>query len=284
MTPDEAAGPRIRLVDATVLTVPGSRGTDWRVHAVFDPVRARLCSVQVTDAHGGEHLRRGGYETGDLVMADRGLARARGLAAVAAREAYSLVRMHWQNIRLQDAAGEPLESDGVLTRADRGDTGTNVIVPVKGEVSLKARLLTRRLPPDRAERARDQLRRNAAKKQRSPSTVALRLAGYFSLLTTLPADLAPDDAVLEFYRVRWQIELFFKRAKSLLRLNELRADDPDLVQAYCLSKLIQVALSELLATEGEAFSPWGVPRRRKPATESVANHPSQPHQPHNPHL
>ncbi len=116
-----------------------------------------------------------------------------------------------------------------------------------------------------AARNRQRLRRNAAKKGRTPSATALRLAGYFCLLTTLPVALASDDVVVELYRVRWQIENFFKRCKTLLHFDHLRAFDPELVRTYCLAKLIEVALIQCLHEEAISFSPWGVPRCRTPA-------------------
>jgi hypothetical protein len=90
----------------------------------------------------------------------------------------------------------------------------------------------------------------------------LRLAGYFCILTTLPEAVASDDVVLELYRIRWQIELFFKRCKGLLHFDQLRAFDPDLVRTYCLAKLIEMTLIQCLHEEAISFSPWGVPRCR----------------------
>jgi len=65
--------------------------------------------------------------------------------------------------------------------------------------------------------------------------------------------------VWELCRIRWQIELFFKRCKSLLHLDALRADDPQLVRAFCTSKLIEVVLIELLTSEGRLFPPGAYP-------------------------
>jgi DDE family transposase len=248
-----------------VISIPGSQGTDWRIHAVYDPVRTRLLRVQITDASGGEHLKRDQPAPGDVVIADRGLARASGLHQVARAGAYSLLRMHWQNIRLEDAEGMLLDPQKVLTEAKKGQTGTLIYVPLEGAAPLPARLLVKPLPSQLADRARANLRRNASKKGRTPSQLALRLAGYFCLLTTLPRELASDEVVLELYRIRWQIELFFKRCKSLLHLDQLRAVDSQLVQTYCLAKLVEVAMIQLLTQEGESFSPWGVPRCRQRA-------------------
>ena len=67
---------------------------------------------------------------------------------------------------------------------------------------------------------------------------------------------------MELYRIRWQIELFFKRCKGILNFDQLRAFDPGLVRTYFLAKLIEVALIQCLHEEAISFSPWGVPRCR----------------------
>jgi hypothetical protein len=257
-----AIGSQIRLVDATVITIPGSIGTDWRIHTIYDPATHRLVRVQVTDSKVGEKLDRHKFEAGDVVVGDRGLAHANGISSVQEKGGYILLRMHWQNIRLEDENGKPWKVEKFLNCANNCDTGTIVYVPVKGKPSVPARLIIKALPENKAEEARKKMKRNSSKKGRNPSADGLKLAGYFSILTTIPNEIASDEAVLEYYRIRWQIELFFKRCKSLLRLDELRADDPDLVRAFCTGKLIEIALIELLASEGEAFSPWGVPRLR----------------------
>jgi hypothetical protein len=262
---ESAPGPEFRINDATVLSVPGSEGTDWRLHVVYDPARGCLRRVEITDQHGGERLERDRPQPGDIVCGDRGLAHAKGIHAVSEAGAHVLLRMHWQNIRLTDAQGRPLDLNEILRRAEAGNTRTLIYVPLSGKDPVPARLLIRPLPTEAAARNRQRLRRNAAKKGRTPSAVALRLAGYFCLLTTLPIALASDDVVVELYRVRWQIENFFKRCKTLLHFDHLRAFDPALVRTYCLAKLIEVALIQCLHEEAISFSPWGVPRCRTPA-------------------
>ncbi len=262
---EPTSGPEFRINDATVLSVPGSQGTDWRLHVVYDPAHSCLRRVEVTDQHGGERLERDRPQPGDIVCGDRGLAHAKGIHAVSEAGAHVLLRMHWQNIRLEDAQGQALDLNPILERADAGDTGTLVYVPLSGKDPVPARLWIRPLPTEVAARNRQRLRRNAAKKGRTPSATALRLAGYFCLLTTLPVALASDDVVVELYRVRWQIENFFKRCKTLLHFDHLRAFDPQLVRTYCLAKLIEVALIQCLHEEAISFSPWGVPRCRTPA-------------------
>ena len=57
--------------------------------------------------------------------------------------------------------------------------------------------------------------------------------------------------------MRWQIEITFKRLKSLLHLDQLRAKEPALARAYILAKLLGALLVEELAASGVSFFPWG---------------------------
>ena len=59
------------------------------------------------------------------------------------------------------------------------------------------------------------------------------------------------------YRRRWQIELAFKRLKSLLQLGHLRKTDPEGAKAWLQGKLLAACLIEQLILTGERFSPWG---------------------------
>jgi hypothetical protein len=48
--------------------------------------------------------------------------------------------------------------------------------------------------------------------------------------------------ILALYRVRWQVELFFKRLKSILQFDHLRAKEPEMVQVYLLAKILAALL------------------------------------------
>jgi hypothetical protein len=73
------------------------------------------------------------------------------------------------------------------------------------------------------------------------------------------------------YRHRWQIELAFKRLKSLLHLGHLKKTDPVGAKAWLQGKLFVATLIETLIVVGERFSPWGyfLPQEQRP-TQSLA--------------
>ena len=64
------------------------------------------------------------------------------------------------------------------------------------------------------------------------------------LVTSLSAEDATADEIVRLYRLRWQIELAFKRIKSLGGFAALRADDPRLVRAWLFAHLIAAVLIE----------------------------------------
>jgi hypothetical protein len=75
--------------------------------------------------------------------------------------------------------------------------------------------------------------------------------------TTLGEDEASKTAVLELYRARWQIELCFKRLKSLLRLGHVPKRSDLSARAFIEGKLLTVLLIERLLDQARFFSPWG---------------------------
>lgn len=232
---------RICLQDATVISIPGSKGGDFRIHAAYVPGQG-LSSVELTSIRGAERLERCEYNPGDIVIADQGLAHSRDIHHVQSVGAYSLIRACLQNLRLQDENGKTLNATELLDLADKGVSSVDVYVPHAGaERPVKARLVLGMLPPEQAGRARERAKKRLSKKQKHPTDLTVRLAGYVIVLTTVPASELSDEEVLKTYRLRWQIELFFKRCKSILGMDEL-ASSGNLAKAWLLGKLIIAAL------------------------------------------
>jgi hypothetical protein len=65
------------------------------------------------------------------------------------------------------------------------------------------------------------------------------------VFTTVPPDELAGDAVVDLYRVRWQIELMFKRLKSLLDLDALRTRPKSLLgEVWVCGKLLYAVVVE----------------------------------------
>ncbi len=77
------------------------------------------------------------------------------------------------------------------------------------------------------------------------------------VFTTLRVPEMGAPQVLEYYRFRWQIELVFKRLKSLLAIGHLPKHDARSSRAWLHGKLLVALLTQKLVRLGSSFSPWG---------------------------
>ncbi len=118
------------------------------------------------------------------------------------------------------------------------DRNTN---PVPG------RLCVYRHDSDSVEIARRKMRRSTSRKQRKLTRDALEGAKYVALFTTVNEQELPLPVVFDLYRYRWQIELTFKRLKSLTGFGHLPKHDDKSCRAWLYGKLLVGLLAETMA-------------------------------------
>lgn len=239
---------RVRLIDGTVISGPGAQQGHWRLHADYDLGQRRFIGFDLSDRQGSESLERFLPEAGDLFVGDRYYAKADQLAHVVDHGADFLVRRGLTSCRLQHADGQALDTGEILMSL-QGEQGLElpVLVPLPnkpGREALKARLIFRHIGQDQLAEARRRVRRQAAKSGRKPSAKSLKAAEYVILMTSLPDQQLCADQALRIYRLRWQIELAFKRLKSLMGLGDLLAKDHKLVRSCLYAKIILALVTE----------------------------------------
>lgn len=246
--PGTGAERRVRLVDATTLSCSGSRKTDWRVHVGFRlGPRPRIEQLELSDGRGAESLDRFVCGRGDIVIGDAGYAKAQDLARLDATGAAFIVRTGWNAVRLRTPDGAPLDLFAVLKGVpERGmaEVAAAIALDRAGTQLLPVRLVILGKSAEEAARARARARRKSRKQGKTPKKETLQAAGYIVLLSSLDDLDFPAADVLELYRLRWQIELVFKRLKSLLHLDQLPARDPDLARCWIYAKIIAALLLE----------------------------------------
>ena len=73
------------------------------------------------------------------------------------------------------------------------------------------------------------------------------------LVTSLPSETFSADDILALYRLRWRIELAFKRLKSLIGLKAPPGVDERSAKPYVLAHLLVILLLEPLIDGFEDF-------------------------------
>lgn len=252
-------GLNLRIVDGTHISEPGSTGSNWRIHYSIGLGSLRCDEMKVTTPKTGETFKNFRVKPGDLLVGDRGYSHRPGVEYVIRKEGHVIVRMNTSNFPLLMRAGGAFDLLGHL-RTLRGARTGDWEVSVEGKkIVIKGRVCAIKKSKVETERAQKKVLKEAVRKGRKVRPETLEAAGYIFVFTTLPKKLTKPSAILEIYRARWQIELVFKRLKSLIALGHLPKQDPIGSKAWIHGKLFAAFLIETLIHAGERFFPWGFP-------------------------
>lgn len=260
--PESVLGSRwpIRLVDSTRIKEPGPTGSSWSVHYSIRLPSLACAELQVGDPHdAGESFRRFAIQPGELFMGDRVYGVRPGIFHVLGGGGQVLTRFAMSNLPLQTPSGAPFHLLGRLRQLSGTKMGDwPVRIEWKGQ-QAPGRVCAIKKSRAAAEKARCDVIRGAQKDGSTTRAETLEAAGYVFVFCTLDADQLSAPSALEMYRGRWQIELVFKRLKSIIELGHLRKTDPAAAKAWIHGKLFVAFLVELLIRHAESFFPWGYP-------------------------
>src|ERR1700682_4507750 len=254
--PQASRGRMIRIVDAT--TVPKS-GPDarkknelWRIHSAFDLPQERFGHFELTDQQAGETLDRIPVIAGEIRLGDRAYLQPDRMASVIEAGADVVIRAGWKSACWLDAKGDPLDLVAELRKAEaRGLIDRPIWIKRKSGEPLALRLVAVKKPPQAAAEARRKARRAGQRGGHQLTTRTRDGADWVILVTSLaPTEFATAD-VLALYRLRWRIELGFKRLKSLIGLKGPPGIDERSARPHVLAHLLTILLLEPLIGELE---------------------------------
>jgi len=239
------AGWRLRVVDATVINGPGATGTDWRAHVLIDPSTGGFRAVELTDDKGGEGLARHRIEADEVVLGDRAYATARGVHAVRTAGAHVVVRLNPHTLRVCDQTRRQMSL--LANEQDAPKVGAveyQIIIPI---------------PPERKSKSHKTWDSAKAIAWVPARAIAARTRNHevIWILTTLDSTQLPALAAMHLYRLRWQIELLFKRLKSLLHLDTLPSRQGPTAKSWMLARFLAAALAHRLVQPSGPLSPYG---------------------------
>jgi len=234
----------LRIVDATVINGPGPKAVQWRAHVLVDAVSGTFRSVELTDVRGGEKLSRYPAQSGELLLADRIYATARGIHSLRQADAHVLVRFNPVTLRVFSDTNERLylkQKEAEIPKV--GGVEFNIKIPVPPKPTKSHKIW-------KTEKAIAWIDARAI-------AARTRDGDVIWLLTTLPAAALSSAQAMALYRLRWQIETFFKRLKSLLHLDSLPSREGPTAKSWILARLIAAALAQLIVQPSGPLSPWG---------------------------
>lgn len=244
--PEAKSARPIRIVDGSMVSAPG--GALWRLHVAYDPGRQCFTHVELTDRSGAERLERAPVAADEIRIGDRCYARPEGIRQLREGGGDFIVRIGWKSLTLKTPDGAKLDVPALLNDLAPGSSIDLAVQVTNGRNArlppIEARLIVIPKKAEAAAHARRHASRTSRKAGNRIAPQTLRAADHLMLLTSLEAKACSSDEVAALYRLRWQVELAFKRLKSLLNLTSLPARDVDLARTWLLAKLLMALLIE----------------------------------------
>lgn len=205
-----------------------------------------------------EHLGRLPAARGDIILADRGYCNAPGIAALCGQGADVIVRLNTSALPLFDPFGQRLP---LLPKLRQLKTAGKIVqwpawVHYQDQ-RLSGRLCVLRKTEQAIALAQRRVTRREQKHHSKAKPETREYACYVMVFTTLAESEMGAAEVLEHYRFRWQIELVFKRLKSILAMGHLPKSDDQSSRAWLYGKLLVALLTQKLVRLGSSISPWG---------------------------
>ncbi len=263
--PEWLEGYRVRAIDGSHISEQGSTGSDWILHYSWELFGLRNDYFEITPSSQGESATRFPVQKGDIILADRHYGKAKTFDYISNTGGYFVTRLKHKAAKYFNKDGEKVDLLTLLRPLVAGQVLDTVLYyrsERKVDAPLKPlRICAIRKSKEYAERAKRktlrQIKKHPHKKPTDSST--LEMSEYFVLGTSLSADNFSASCVLELYRLRWQVELAFKRLKSLMQLGQLPKHDQESCRAWLYGKMLYALLCYAIVDRGRLFSPWGYP-------------------------
>ena len=269
--PEKWAGYEVVAVDGTSFCGPRADGTDARAHLQLRLSDLEVLDVTIEDRSVGESFKRFKWKPNQLAVGDRGYANPPGVARVVEHGADVLVRVNRKALPMTAPNGEPVDLMRWL-RSLRGNAPRERRVTVysrEHQREIHGRLIAVRLPSAEAEKARVRTRRELGNKT---SALDLEAAHYVVLFSTAPESRMSSEMCLELYRLRWQVELAFKRWKSICHFDRLPNYRDDTILSWLYAKLLLALVMHRAASGGSTLFPPEGSANDEMALDAVEGH------------
>ncbi|MGB0680910.1 MAG: IS4 family transposase, partial [Polyangiales bacterium] len=237
-------------VDATCVSPPQTqRGESYRGHRLhFQCSLAGGCVREVVynpdKPRSGEKLTHFNFAAGNLVLADRVYCSVRGIKHVLASQAHALIRYKRGVNLYQDEGGRAGAKLDIVRLARQLAPRAASVGSMRvrlGREGVAVRVVVKRLSQRQYKGELEKLASSKVKLSRE----AKQMCRYLVLVTTLDGSCGlSDEELVQLYRCRWQIEMYFKRFKSVLKLDQTKCMSDESTSAWLLVKVMWLVWSE----------------------------------------
>ena len=242
-------------VDASDVTEKGAIKRIWRLHYAIDIFQMKSVQYKITAQKTGESLTNFEIKSNDLIMGDRAYGTIKGIEHCLINKGNFILRIRSKAFKLYNEALQEVNLLNELKEAGcEKETSIEVHIRNSKKQLLKLRICAIKKTDEEIEKSRRRINKRDKRKGQTTSEESIKLNDYIVVITSLSESITAGE-ILSLYRVRWQVELYFKRLKSIMDFGEIPKKKEDSVNTWLNGKLMVALLLEDLMAIATSFSP-----------------------------
>jgi hypothetical protein len=251
--PSWLSGKTVVAADASDVVEKGRSRRTYRFHYMLDVFKMAGLQTKITAQSVGESLLNFDISPDMLVIADRMYSNVKGMTHCLNVGADFILRMRKNSFKTCDDGGNKLDLLSIFKHLKTGEhTELKAFAVSKDGTSVPVRICAKRKTPEQIEKTMKKLK---LLERKGTITDEAKMFNEYIVLVTSLGDSVSAEQVLETYRLRWQVEIYFKRLKSILDFGELPKKRPENSLAWLNGKLMVALLIESVIAK--SFSPDG---------------------------
>ena len=217
--PEKMKEYKVIAVDGSDVSQKGAVNRLFHLHYAVNLFTLSSEQFMVTSQTQGETLKNFKLEEQTIVIADRAYATLSGIEYCLDNHADFILRIRNKPFKLFDENGAEVLLSSVLKNVT--EQSSDFILYYKYHNELKPlRFCAVKKTKEEIRVEEKRLSRIESKHQTTFSDDTKFTHKYFFVVTSLENDFTSDE-ILKLYRLRWQVEMVFKRYKSILKLGSI---------------------------------------------------------------
>ena len=188
----------------------------------------------------------------DVIIRDLGYFNLSNFSKIVSKNAYFLSRLsNGVNVYLNKTDEQPVALIKHLEKLDVKRKSIDIDVYVGRIERLFIRLIGVKVPQEVVELRRQQYKKARGRSQ-EPSKSLHEWHGYTLMMTNIPRNKLSLKSILKLYKIRWQIELFFKNMKSILVVDKMTGKNKHRILCLIYVRLAVTWVASILYAYAQA--------------------------------
>lgn len=118
-----------------------------------------------------------------------------------------------------------------------------------GEMNVPVRLIAVKVPEEVKQK---RIKRFRKVRKREATEEYVIWCGYSIFVTNIPRGMFSSEMIILIYKIRWQIELFFKVVKQTLSINIIKTENKNSTYCMIYAKLISLLVASVVVSYAES--------------------------------